>query len=408
MQNNRQDLAYFGAIILTLLLAIVLTWVNYQFASQSNPGDAFAPIWAGARHVITKQGNPYDMQAIAEYLPAGTDLETRFVYPFYAMLIFLPFGLIASYSLAKAIWMTVMMACLVTLTFTGVSLTRWNPSGRMFAAFAVFSLAGYPAMRALYTGNPALLVAMLIAFGLLLVIRQRDQAAGIIFGLTIIKPTMVALLLPYIFLFAVSKRNLRLIRSLLLTLAALISIAFLLYPNWFVQDFAQVVLLFRESYPSSITAVISSWFPTNAPMIVLAAAVSLWLLVEWWRSLGKDSRWFLWTAALTLALTEWIGIPTSTSNYVILIIPLVLLFSILEQRWKSAGTQLALVFMITIIAVTWGVFLLLTGSDPSQPEPLFLLFPMPIIAILVLYWVRYWALASIKLKVEHLEALRKL
>jgi hypothetical protein len=143
-------------------------------------------------------------------------------------------------------------------------------------------------------------------------------------------------------------------------------------------------------------------------MIVLASAFGLWLVIEWWRSLGKDSRWFLWTAALTLVFTELIGIPTSTSNYVILIIPITLAFSILEQRWKSGGAQVVLVFMIIILAVTWGIFLMITGSDPSHPEPLFLLFPLPILTLMLLYWVRYWALASIKLRVEHLEALRKL
>jgi hypothetical protein len=399
---------YLGVIIFTLVLAAGLTWVNYQLASQSNPGDAFAPLWAGARQVITRLGNPYDMQATAGYLPSGAELETRFVYPFYGMLVFLPFGLITSFPLAKAVWMTVMMACLVAVTFTGISLTRWNPSGRILAVFAIFSLSGYHAMRAVYTGNPALLIAMLVAFGLQMVIKGRDRAAGIIFGLTIIKPTMVALILPYVFLYAVSKRNTRLIRSLLLTIAVLITAAFLFYPKWFVQNFAQVVYFYRESFPSSITAVFSSWFPDNTLMIVLASAFGLWLVIEWWRSLGKDSRWFLWTAALTLVFTELIGIPTSTSNYVILIIPITLAFSILEQRWKSGGAQVVLVFMIIILAVTWGIFLMITGSDPSHPEPLFLLFPLPILTLMLLYWVRYWALASIKLRVEHLEALRKL
>jgi hypothetical protein len=166
---------YLGVIIFTLVLAAGLTWVNYQLASQSNPGDAFAPLWAGARQVITRLGNPYDMQATAGYLPSGAELETRFVYPFYGMLVFLPFGLITSFPLAKAVWMTVMMACLVAVTFTGISLTRWNPSGRILAVFAIFSLSGYHAMRAVYTGNPALLIAMLVAFGLQMVIKGRDN-----------------------------------------------------------------------------------------------------------------------------------------------------------------------------------------------------------------------------------------
>ena len=143
-------------------------------------------------------------------------------------------------------------------------------------------------------------------------------------------------------------------------------------------------------------------------MIIFASAFGLWLLIEWWRSLGKGTRWFLWTAALTLVFTEFIGIPTSTANYAILIIPLALSFSVLERRWKSGGAQVVLVVMIIITAFTWGSYSLIAGADPSQPEPLLLLFPLPILALLLLYWVRYWALSSVKLQVEHLEALRKL
>jgi len=400
LRNQHKDRAKLGVIIFTLLLAGGLTWAIYQYAVQPDTTDNFAPLWAAARQVITDRTNPYDLDALRYYFPEGTDPNSRFVYPFYGMLIFLPFGLISSYPIAKALWMVLLMVALLAVIFGALSLTRWNPSVKVLGAVVLFSLIGYPAVRGLYSGNPALLVAMLITLGLRMVILGRDRAAGVLFGLTILKPTMVALLLPYVLLYAVSHRNSRLIRSALVTMSLLIAAAFFAYPHWFVQNFAEVVLLFKDSFPSSISAVLSSWLPSNQLMIIIAAFVGLWTVLAWWQSLGKDSRWFLWTAALTLVLTELIGIPSTTANYAGFLIPLIFSFSILEQRWKAGGGILVMILMIFILIASWGPFLLITNADPALPEPRIMLFLLPIIVIGLLYWVRYWALTSIRMQVE--------
>ncbi|MEN8242242.1 MAG: glycosyltransferase family 87 protein [Chloroflexota bacterium] len=400
MRNQRQDRAKLGVIIFALLLAGGLTWAIYQYAAKPDTTDNFAPLWAAARQVITDRTNPYDLNALRYYFPEGTDPDSRFVYPFYGMLIFLPFGLISSYPLAKAIWMILLVVALLAVIFGTLSLTRWNPSAKLLGAVVLFSLIGYPTVRGLYSGNPALLIAMLITLGLRMVILGRDRAAGVLFGLTILKPTMVALLLPYVLLYAVSHRNSRLIRSALVTMSLLIAAAFLAYPQWFVQNFAAVVLLFNDSFPSSISAVLSSWLPGNQLMVVIAALVGLWTVMAWWQSLGKDTRWFLWTASLTLVLTELIGIPTTTANYVSFLIPLILSFSILEQRWEIGGGILVMLLIIFMLFATWAPFLLITGADPALPEPRIMLFLLPMIVIGLLYWVRYWALTSIRMQVE--------
>lgn len=408
MRTKREQQIFLVVILLAVILAAGLTWVSINFASQEGTTDAFAPLWAGARYVIVQRGNPYNLEGISRYLPHGAPAISRFVYPIYGLVLFAPFGLIPSFVLAKAVWTALMMICLLAVILVSLSLTLWQPSGRILSGFILFALFGYSTIRGVYTGNPALLVAMLVAFGLQLTIKGRSQAAGIVLGLTIIKPTMVALLLPYVFIYAVSKRNGRLITGMFITIALLVGAGFLIYPSWFPRNFTQVVFLYRETFPASITAVISTWFGSNLVLMVLAAAFGLWLVVEWWRSLGKDSRWFLWTAALTLVLTEFIGIPTNTANYVTLLIPLTLSLSILERRSKAAGSSVVLVFLIILLLASWAPFLLVNEGDLLLPEPVSQLFPLPILALILLYWVRYWALSSVRLRVERIEALRNL
>ena len=186
MRYKRQDLGYLAVIIFTALLAAGLAWANFQYASHSQAADAFAPMWSAAQRVIKEQANPYNLESLEVFLPTGSTADSRFVYPFFTMLILLPFGLISSYPLAQAIWMSLLMTSLVALIFTGLSLTRWKPSNRLLGALVLFSFSGYPAVRAVFTGNPSLLVGMLIAIGLQMVIKGQDRAAGIIFGLTLL------------------------------------------------------------------------------------------------------------------------------------------------------------------------------------------------------------------------------
>ena len=143
-------------------------------------------------------------------------------------------------------------------------------------------------------------------------------------------------------------------------------------------------------------------------MLAVAVALMLILLFSWWQALGKGSRWFLWTAALTITFSLLVGLPVSLSDQVVLLVPFALVFSTWAQRWKAAGTQLALVVMALTAGLAWLVFWLSMDLDLTAPTSKSILLVLPLAAAGLLYWVRYWALYSIRLKTSHLEALRRL
>jgi hypothetical protein len=61
-----------------------------------------------------------------------------------------------------------------------------------------------------------------------------------------------------------------------------------------------------------------------------------------------------------------------------------------------------------IFAAGWGLaWSVQDGSLTSVPAPGMFFFT-PVVALILLYWVRYWALNAVKLKVSHIEALRRL
>lgn len=408
MRRERPDLLFLGVMLAIILLAAGLTWFNYQFTPQAGKGDAFAPIWVGVRSAILSGSSPYAPQVLSQAAALVEDpgIPPRFVYPYYSLPLFAPFVLAYPYPLARAIWMTAMFASLVGVIFASLALVGWRPPGGTLVALVVFSLGSYPAVRSVYLGNPAPLAALLVALGLLLVLRKHDALAGVFFSLAAIKPQMVILLWPFVLLWAVSRRRMALVWSLLLSALALLVGAFLVSPDWFPQNYVQLLSFFEESFPASIPMALWYWMPQNGLNLMAGIAIlfAIWLLVEWWRTLGKGDSWFLWTAAFSLTVTQVIGIPTSTSNMVVLFIPLILAFSVWTQRWRVGGGRISLAVMALLALGMWA----LSRTGGGQVQPVSMFFPMPLVTLLALYWVRYWALDSIRLRVDHIEALRRL
>lgn len=403
---------FLGMLVFVLLLAGGAAWFNYNFLVPSGGDDVFAPIWEATRYVLEQDGNPYTPNAVrrAAVLLDQSSYAPKFLYPYYAIPVFAPFALIDSYALARAVWTTVMFGSLLALTFTALAFTRWRPRALTLLVYLAFALGSVPAVRAFYLGNPALLSAFFIAFGLLLVVQERYGAAGVFFGLSIIKPQMVFLLLVFVLLWAVSKRALQMAFSMVLTVLFLVGGATAIFPNWIVYYYHLLLEFFQETFPASLAAGVWSWLPGGGPRVMGTATLILfgWLLVEWWRALGKDERWFLWTSSLTLAVTCLVGLPSSISNQVVLVIPFALVFSLWSQRFQNGGNTLSVVMMILVGGGGWLAYVMTMGADFGAPADLLMLTMRPVIALLLLYWVRYWALNSVRLKVRHIEALRKL
>jgi hypothetical protein len=300
--------------------------------------------------------------------------------------------------------------CYVGLIFTTASLTRWRPSFWGGLAFVLFAFGRPDVLRALFVGNPALVMALLIGIGLLLVVREQYGFAGVFFGLTIIKPNLSVLLLVFVFLWAVSHRRFGMILSMLLAGGGLVAGSVALLPQWPRLYYQELLAFYPERFPSSPAAVVWTWLPELGPWVMLGVAIALMLvlLISWWQALGKDSRWFLWTAALTITFTLLVGLPVSLSDHVILLVPFALVSSTWAQKWKGAGSKLAVGVMVLTVVVAWLTFWLSMDLDLTAPASKSILLVEPLLAAALLYWVRYWALYSIRLKTSHLEALRRL
>jgi len=403
VNTTRPEIKVIAAVGLLLAVVVVLTWGNYQFALNNPGGSDFMPRWLGTRDFLTLGRSPYSQgttRAIQRFFYGRTALagedQQLFVYPFYSMLVFAPFAWTDNYELARAIWMTTLELSLGGIAFISLVLVEWQPKRKVLIIYLLFAFMWYHAVRPVINGNASVMVALFIVFTLFGVVRGNFVSAGIMLALSTIKPHMVVLFVPFVLWWALSRRELRLIWSFLVSMLLLVGGSLLLDRYWIIDNLRQIIAYPQYTLPGTPGAIFAGWWPDNGGRIGiwLTAVLALLLLREWLAAYGKDTRWFLWTAGITLVITNLIGIRTATANYIALFPLLPLLFSLWEQRWQRVGRWLVLITMALLFIGIWWLFLatLIKAEQPTQHPLLF--FPLPIFLFIAFYWMRYWSLVS--------------
>ncbi len=405
MKNPKKNinLWIFLITVVSLGLLVLLTWGNLRFARENPGGNDFLVHWVGTRALITEGLNPYSdevatrIQTIAYGRPARAgEHELRVAYPLYSVAVFFPFALVPDFNLARAAWMTVLEISLLLMTLLSLRLVRWRVGPVMIVLLLLFSVFWYHGLRPLINGNAVILVGLGLVAGLLALRAGADELAGVLFAFTTIKPQVVILVLAFIAFWALSNRRWRVLTWMVGTVLLLSASAALLIPDWIVQNLREVILYPSYNPPGTPQAAFQAWWPAwgNRVGWVLTGVVALLLLVEWWHNRHASFRGLLWTFCLTLVLGQWSGIQTDPGNFVVLVPAIILVFSLLDDRWKTGGRIFVLVSLLILLIGIWAIFLNTVeyADQPIQSPVMF--FPLPAYLLVTLYWVRWWAVQS--------------
>ncbi len=391
-------------VLAVLIVLVALTIANFRFSEELPGGNDFLGRWVGARFWVQEGISPYDPQVGRESQQliygraadreAGEDIQD-FLYPFPAMIFFAPFGALP-YTLARAIWMTILEVSLPILAMIGIAIADWKPRRAVLISLLLFSVLWYHGTRAVIVGQFAVIEALLMAGALLAIKRGSDPLAGILLGLSIAKPQMAVLLIPFVFLWAGWARRWLIVAWGVGTIAGLLAVSVLLIPDWPVMWLLQ--LLEHPSYTviGPPVEIIADAFPSMSGVIAVAigGALTLYLFWEWAKAVGKTDRWFQWTAALTIVVTNLVAFRTATTNYVVLLPALCLVFAALAERWGAKGDVVILLAMAAILFGTWALFLATVEGNLEHP---IMYIPLPILTLLGLWWARWWAVRAVRL-----------
>ena len=116
-------------------------------------------------------------------------------------------------------------------------------------------------------------------------------------------------------------------------------------------------------------------------------------MFEWLGSVNAHFRRVVWTASLSLAVAPLIGFAIFPSNHVVLILPFILIFALIWERWQRHRLLTSILILLLILLAPFGLyFRAVYVYDPLILDLISVL--PPLAAILGLYWMRWWVLHS--------------
>jgi hypothetical protein len=266
----------------------------------------------------------------------------------------------------------------------------------------VFSLVWYYGLLAVLQGDAAILATLLICLSFFTLQADQDALAGFLLALATIKPTVVLVLVIFVIIWAIVQRRWQLFWGFVGSLGIIVAATSLLIPTWLVENIRQVIEYFRLDPINTPGALIAYWLPGvgrqfGVVITVVMIAILIW---EIWHALGKDFRWFLWTACLALAVTPLIGIPTSITHYIALFPGFILVLATWDQRWGILGRLMMYISLLFFSVGIWGW--VYYGQQQGIPPELnaWVFFSFPVFMLIGLYWVRWWAIQPPRLPLQ--------
>jgi hypothetical protein len=401
MSRTLNILATITLVILVLALVGGLTWANTRFAGQQpRQKDFFVP-WLAAGTFLKFGNSPYSEPAAQRaqviyygHLVSQDEDPLRLSIPFPVELFYFPFALISDYDLAMGVWITFLEIALVALGFFSLRLTAWNPARTLIPVFLIFSVFWIYSLLPLAGGSVVIFSSLAIVALLLAVRDGRDEMAGALLVVPFLQLDTSIIFVIFIIWWSLYHHRGRLIAGFLMTLTILLAASFFILSNWFLPFIAGLISHIDHLPSLSPAGIFASWWPVVGPRLgwLLTGFTLVVLFLEWRAVRNKDFRHILWTSSLTLALAPLLGIQVIPQYYELLFFPLVLFLSILAERWSRPGRWgLSALVLLAIFIGFWAAFvgLLINGSYTALSEVLVLVFP--ILLLVGLFWMRWWA-----------------
>lgn len=103
---------------------------------------------------------------------------------------------------------------------------------------------------------------------------------------------------------------------------------------------------------------------------------------------------------MTLVLTNFLVSRTATTNYVMLLPAVFMIFKVLEYRWPKVGKAIVWALILLFFGGLWFLFFDTVQGNLEQPA---MYLPLPLFCLFGLWWVRWWSIRPPLMPIEDLE-----
>ena len=390
--------------LLAFLLLIVggLLALNIASARTLPGGEWFFLRWSGARAFLIEQIGPYSTeiaqrtQEVAYGRPAFSS-EYAYVLndPFYIVLLYTPLALFRDFTLARGIWTLISEAALFGAVLLAFNLSEWQPPRWLYISLLGFGLFSYFSLHALVSATPAIMLNFLYLSILLAIRSYSDELAGAFLFLVAYQWEVGGLFFLFMIVFIFANRRWNVLAGFGMSFFILLVVSFLVYPDWGLPYIRAVLSDWYRGVNLTFGHILSTWFPDSRFSIGAWVSIALGVIVflEWLGSVQAHFRRIVWTASLSLAATPLIGFAIFPSNHVVLILPLVLILTLVWERWTRSRVLMSVLILSLALLVPFGMYI----QSVYVYSPLYLdslsILP-PIATVIGLYWMRWWAIHS--------------
>ena len=305
--------------------------------------------------------------------------------PLTMLLLFLPLAWIKDLALARAIWLIILELGLFGVVIVSLRLAHWRPHWAFLIVILVFSVFWLPSVSMFVTAT-SIVIQTLVFYGALRSIQLgSDELGGALAALCLLNIEATGLVFFALIVWIFSTRRWRILGGIVMVMAILLGLSFVLLPDWVFPFMGATLSNWQSGIMPSTFNLFEGWLPGIGQRLaqILAVAAFTIIFLEWRAVRGQNVRWLFWTTCLTATLTPLLGIPYFQSWLVLTLPGVLLIVSIMVERWRLLG------FGSAIITIA-GLFLGLWGAQLYGITSAFILF-YPLTLTMLLYWVRWGA-----------------
>jgi len=396
-----------GALIVIAIgigLASRLIMAEFPFA------DHFAIPWAAGRGWLLEGQNPYDPTIIdfAKTTLAETDFlgvipkPALLEHPVITLFFYLPFSLIP-YEISRSIWMALLVISVLLIGYFALKLSAWKTSNIEGFFIIVLLLAWLPSMSAIINGQLTPLILLFVFTAIYLLQNGQTTAAGFFLALTFgsFQTTFFIILLLLIWSF--SHHRWDFLGAYFAGIAFLIAISIILLPSW-PLDWLGIMLQKFDGISALQTPlmILANTLPGIASylLVFLHTGTILYLLFVWFERRRKPDGEFAWKMVVTFVLAFLLHIQASLHHLYLIVPGIFLIFRFWTERWGNFGRILSWLVYLLLIMSPWlsGFKDIDFSTESTQPS---LLIGLPLLVMIGLLSVRWWAVKVPKLPFEN-------
>lgn len=365
------------SFFLAALLSLASLWfyfdlvlVPHQVADASaherprgNLSDLY-PRWLGARELLLHRRNPYSPDITREIQqgyygrvldgtrPNDPKDQQGFAYPVYVVFLLAP--LVSSpFHQVQLFFHWFLIAATVASVWAWMRVMRWRLPLLAVAAAAALMLGSVPAVQGIKLQQLSLLVAALVSVSVACASQGLLLTAGGFLALAAIKPQLVAPLGAWFLLWTMAKWRARwkLLFGCGSVMAILLVGAEFVLPGW-LRMFAAAVRQYHDyTNNQSVLDQLVPWGPAGNMLAAAAVIAALYFLWRF-RFTSFESRDFVRTAAMVMALTVLV-VPMYAPYNQVMLLPVV--FLLLQDRsiLLSRSQSVRFLYAAACLAVCW-------------------------------------------------------